>query len=82
MVDETLDDSAKLVHGVGGGGIFVGEFIDGFCVGAALAFGGEVEDHAKEAALVWDGGYGADLGVALEAGQDEFSQAFPGDEFS
>ena len=37
MVDEALDDGAKLVHGVGGGGIFVGEFIDGFCVCAALA---------------------------------------------
>ena len=80
LVDEALDDRAKLVHGVGGGGIFVGEFIDGFCVGAALAFGGEVEDHAEQAALVRDGRDGADFCVAFAVCQDLAAELTPGDE--
>ena len=80
-VDEAAEDVAELVHGVGGGSVVVGEFIDGFGVGFALTFFGKVEDHAEEAALVGDGGNGADLGVAAEASNDEGSEVFPRDEF-
>ena len=80
-VDEAAEDVAELVHGVGRGGGVVGEFIDGFGVGFALTFFGKVEDRAEEAALVGDGGNGADLGVAAEASNDEGSEVFPRDEF-
>ena len=59
------------------------EFID-CCGGAAspLAFLGQVEDHAVEAAFVWDCGFRTDFGVGVLTCEYLLSEFSPGDELA
>ena len=75
--DEATNHISKFGHGLVWGCGFIGEFVDGFGVGIALAFGGEVKDHSKEPAFVRNGCNGTDFGVFVMADKNQFAKVLP-----